>query len=210
METREIMSIRRMHQVVSLRDRLRCSLGALALWMVACTTAFASNPVVEMTTNMGTVRMEIFADKAPKTAANFLQYAKDGFYDGTIFHRVIPGFMIQGGGFTLDMNQKKTREPIGNEAQNGLKNTIGTLAMARTPNPHSATAQFFFNVADNGFLDFTAPTSQGFGYAVFGRVTQGMDVVQKIVSLPTGNRAGHQNVPLKPVVIQGMRIVSPN
>lgn len=178
--------------------------------MLACAAALAANPVVEMTTSMGTVRMEIFADKSPKSAENFLQYVKDRFYDGTVFHRVIPGFMVQGGGFTPDMNQKKTREPIPNEAQNGLKNTVGTLAMARTPNPHSATAQFFINVADNEFLNFTSPTMQGFGYAVFGRVTQGMDIVNKIVAVPTGDRGGHQNVPLKPVLIQNMRIVSPN
>lgn len=189
---------------------LRRAVVALGVWMAACTGAMAANPVVEMTTNMGTVRMEIFADKAPKSAENFLQYVKDRFYDGTIFHRVIPGFMVQGGGFTTDMDQKKTREQIQNEAQNGLKNTVGTLAMARTPNPHSATAQFFINVADNEFLNFTAPTTQGYGYAVFGRVTQGMDIVNKIVAVPTGNRGGHQNVPLKPIVIQGMRIVSSN
>jgi cyclophilin family peptidyl-prolyl cis-trans isomerase len=118
--------------------------------------------------------------------------------------------MVQGGGFTSEMEQKKTREPITNEAQNGLKNTTGTLAMARTPHPHSATAQFFINVADNEFLNFTAPTPQGFGYAVFGKVTQGMDVVMKIVAVPTGNRSGHQNVPLKPIVIQSVRVISPN
>jgi len=163
-----------------------------------------------MTTNLGTVRMELYADKAPKTVENFLQYAKDHFYDGTVFHRVIPGFMVQGGGFTPDMTQKKTREAIANEAQNGLKNTVGTVAMARTPNPHSATAQFFINVADNEFLNFTGPTQQGFGYCVFGRVTQGMDVVNKIVAVPTGNTGGHQNVPVKPVVIQTVRIVPAN
>jgi len=154
--------------------------------------------------------MELYADKAPKTVENFLQYAKERFYDGTIFHRVIPGFMVQGGGFTPAMEQKKTREPVANEAQNGLKNTAGTIAMARTPNPHSATAQFFINVADNEFLTFTGPTQQGFGYCVFGRVTQGMDVVSKIAAVPTGNRDGHQNVPLKPVVIQTVRILPGN
>jgi len=194
----------------SLRRILARAAAAAALWISACTAALAANPVVEMTTSLGTVRMEIFADKAPKSAENFLAYVKERFYDGTIFHRVIPGFMVQGGGFTQDMNQKKTRDPIGNEAQNGLKNTVGTLAMARTPNPHSATAQFFINVADNEFLNFTSPTTQGFGYAVFGRVTQGMDVVNKIVAVPTADRGGHQNVPAKPVVIQSMRIVSPN
>jgi cyclophilin family peptidyl-prolyl cis-trans isomerase len=187
---------------------LRNVVIGVGAWLTACTVAWAANPVVEMTTSMGTVRIEIFADKAPKSAENFLQYVRDRFYDGTVFHRVIPGFMVQGGGFTPDMEQKKTREPIQNEAQNGLKNTVGTLAMARTPHPHSATAQFFINVADNAFLDFTSPTQQGFGYAVFGRVTQGMDVVNKIVAVPTLNRGGHQNVPAKPVVIQSMRIVS--
>jgi cyclophilin family peptidyl-prolyl cis-trans isomerase len=189
--------------------RLRSALAALLLLVVAA-SAWAANPVVEVVTSMGPIRIELYADKAPKTVENFLQYAKDGFYDGTVFHRVIPGFMIQGGGFTAEMEQKKTREPIANEAQNGLKNTTGTIAMARTPNPHSATAQFFINVADNEFLDFVSPTQQGFGYTAFGRVTQGMDVVQKIVQVPTGNRAGHQNVPLKPVMIQRVRVVSTN
>ena len=187
----------------------RRAAGALLL-MAAALPAWAANPVIELVTNFGPVRIELFADKSPKTVENFLQYAKDRFYDGTIFHRVIPGFMVQGGGFTPDMEQKKAREPIANEAQNGLKNTIGTLAMARTPNPHSASAQFFINVADNDFLNFTSPTQQGFGYCVFGRVTQGMEVVNKIVAVPTGNRGGHQNVPTKPVVIQSVRVVSSN
>jgi peptidyl-prolyl cis-trans isomerase B (cyclophilin B) len=163
-----------------------------------------------MVTSLGKVKIELFAEQAPKTVENFLQYTKDRFYDGTVFHRVIPGFMVQGGGFTPDMKQKKTREAITNEAQNGLKNQKGTLAMARTPNPHSATAQFFINVAENDFLNFTGPTQRGFGYCVFGRVTQGLDIVDKIVTVPTGNRGGHQNVPLQPIVIQSMRIVSSN
>jgi cyclophilin family peptidyl-prolyl cis-trans isomerase len=179
----------------------------LVLLLLAAAPAWAANPVVEVVTSLGAIRIELYPDKAPKTVQNFLQYAKDGFYDGTIFHRVIPGFMVQGGGFTSDMEQKRTREPIANEAQNGLKNTTGTIAMARTPNPHSATAQFFINVADNEFLDFTGPTQQGFGYCVFGRVTQGMDVVQRIVAVPTGNRGGHQNVPLKPVFIKSVRVI---
>jgi len=178
------------------------------LGVFAFATAWAANPVVEIVTNVGSIRAELYADKAPKSVENFLQYTKDRFYDGTIFHRVMPGFMVQGGGFTSDMEQKKTRDPIQNEAQNGIKNTTGTLAMARTPNPHSATAQFFINVADNEFLNFTSPTQQGYGYAVFGKVTQGMDVVNKIVAVPTGNRGGHQNVPVKPVVIQSVRIVT--
>ncbi len=182
-------------------------LGASALFSQ---TAAAANPVVEMVTSLGKIRIELFAERAPKTVENFLQYTKDRFYDGTIFHRVIPGFMVQGGGFTPDMEQKKTREAIANEAQNGLKNQKGTLAMARTPNPHSATAQFFINVAENDFLNFTGPTQRGFGYCVFGHVTQGMEIVDKIVTVPTGNRGGHQNVPLQPIVIQSMRIVSSN
>jgi len=186
--------------------RLRAALAALLLSLPL--PLWAANPAVELETSLGPIRIELYPDKAPKTVENFVQYAREGFYDGTVFHRVIPGFMIQGGGFTREMEQKKTREPIANEAQNGLKNSTGTVAMARTPNPHSASAQFFVNLADNEFLDFTAPTPQGFGYTVFGRVTQGMDVVQKIAQVPTGNRAGHQNVPLKPVVIQRVRVLS--
>ena len=139
---------------------------------------------------------------APKTVENFLQYVRDGFFDGTIFHRVIDGFMIQGGGFTESMEQKSTHEPVENEAANGLKNAAYTIAMARTPNPHSATAQFFINVADNGFLNHTAPTPQGFGYCVFGRVVEGQDVVDKIRKVKTGNRSGHQDVPVDNVVIE--------
>ena len=187
----------------------RCTLG-LVLLLLAAGPARAANPVVELSTSFGPIRIELYADKAPKTVANFLQYAKEGFYDGTIFHRVIPRFMVQGGGFTPDMAQKKTREPIANEAQNGLKNTTGTIAMARTSDPHSATAQFFINVADNDFLNFTGPTQQGFGYCVFGRVTQGMDAVDKIVAVRTGNRSGHQNVPLEPVLIKSVRVISTN
>ena len=199
-----------------LTKMFRCTLPhlfallALGAGAFACQAAAPANPVIEMVTSMGTVKIELYSDKAPKTVENFLQYTKDKFYDGTVFHRVIPGFMVQGGGFTPDMEQKKTREPIATEAQNGLKNETGTLAMARTPNPHSATAQFFVNVASNDFLNFTGPTQQGFGYAVFGRVTDGMEVINKMVATPTGNRSGHQNVPLKPIVIQSMRIVSAN
>ena len=187
-----------------------CAFLALGAFASAGQAAATAKPVIEMVTSMGPVRIELYPDKAPKTVENFLQYTKDRFYDGTVFHRVIPGFMVQGGGFTPDMEQKKTRDPIPNEAQNGLKNETGTLAMARTPNPHSATAQFFINVANNDFLNFTGPTQQGFGYCVFGRVVEGMDVVNKIVATPTGNRSGHQSVPLKPIVIQSMRIVSSN
>ena len=151
---------------------------------------------------MGTITLELDEAKAPATVANFAQYAKDGFYDGTIFHRVIDGFMIQGGGFTKDMNQKETREAIRNEAMNGLRNDRGTIAMARTMVVDSATCQFFINLKDNEFLDFRAPNPQGFGYAVFGHVTKGMDVVNKIAKVKTGNRFPHQNVPVEPVVIK--------
>lgn len=197
-----------------LRYTVHAAIAALAFAVVAACGpglghALAASPVVvEMRTSMGTIELELYPDKAPKTVANFVEYAKERFFDDTVFHRVIPGFMIQGGGFTASMEQKKTRDPIPNEANNGLKNTAGTIAMARTPNPHSATAQFFINVANNAFLDFKAPTAQGFGYCVFGRVTKGMDVVEKIVQVPRGNRGQHQDVPLKPVVIQSVRILS--
>ncbi len=185
----------------------RCGIGFVLLFLAAV-PALAANPVVELSTSLGPIRIELYADKAPKTVENFLQYAKGHFYDGTVFHRVIPGFMVQGGGFTPEMEQKKTRTPIANEAQNGLKNMAGTIAMARTPDPHSATAQFFINVADNDFLNFTAPTQQGFGYCVFGRVTQGMDVINKIAAVRTGDRGGHQNVPREPVIIKSVRVIS--
>ena len=155
-----------------------------------------------METSMGTITLELNDEKAPETVANFVRYAKEGHYDGTIFHRVIDGFMIQGGGFTKDMNQKETHEPIRNEAMNGLKNLRGTIAMARTMVVDSATSQFFINLVDNDFLDFTSPTPQGFGYAVFGRVTDGMDVVDAIAKVKTGFNGPHQNVPEEPVVIK--------
>ena len=151
---------------------------------------------------MGTITLELDEAKAPATVANFVQYAKDGHYDGTIFHRVIDGFMVQGGGFTRDMNQKKTREPVRNEAMNGLKNLRGTIAMARTMVVDSATSQFFINLVDNDFLDFQSPTPQGFGYAVFGKVVSGMEVVDAIAKVKTGNAGPYQNVPLKAVVIK--------
>lgn len=162
--------------------------------------------IVDMQTSQGNIVIELFPDKAPETVANFVQYARDGFYDGTIFHRVIPGFMIQGGGFDPNMMQKPTRDPIKNEADNGLKNEVGTLAMARTPDPNSASSQFFINVKDNGFLNYSNPTPQGWGYAVFGQVTEGMDVVHKIEQVETTNRAGHQDVPEEPVVIEKVTV----
>ena len=163
--------------------------------------------MVKLHTNHGTITLELDAEKAPKTVENFLQYVRDGFFDGTVFHRVIDGFMIQGGGFEPGMTQKPTRETIENEASNGLKNEAYTVAMARTPNPNSATAQFFINIANNSFLNFTAPTPQGYGYAVFGKVVEGMDVVDKIRKVKTGSRSGHQDVPLEDVVITQAEIV---
>ncbi len=163
--------------------------------------------MVKLHTNHGIITLDLDAAKAPKTVENFLQYVRDGFFDGTIFHRVIDGFMIQGGGFAPGMIQKPTRDAVENEASNGLKNEAYTIAMARTPNPHSATAQFFINAKNNSLLDFTSPTPQGFGYAVFGKVVEGTDVVDKIKKVKTGNRAGHQDVPLEDVVIEKAEIV---
>lgn len=162
--------------------------------------------MVKLNTNYGTIVLELNTDKAPETVANFLQYAKDGFYNGTIFHRVINGFMIQGGGMQPGMKEKQTREPIQNEADNGLTNARGTIAMARTPDPHSASAQFFINVADNDFLNFRAPTQDGWGYCVFGKVVEGMDVVDKIKTVATGSKGYHQDVPLKDVVIESVEV----
>lgn len=157
-------------------------------------------------TNKGTITLELNETKAPETVANFVQYAKDGHYDGTIFHRVIDGFMIQGGGFTRDMNQKTTRAPIRNEAMNGLKNVRGTIAMARTSVVDSATSQFFINLVDNDFLDFTNPTPRGFGYAVFGCVTDGMDVVDAIAKVKTGTRGYYENVPDEVILIKKVSV----
>ncbi|MGB1640184.1 MAG: peptidylprolyl isomerase [Pseudohongiellaceae bacterium] len=153
-------------------------------------------------TNHGPISIELNSEKAPKSAENFLQYAKEGFYNGTIFHRVIDGFMIQGGGFEPGMSQKANHDPIDNEADNGLSNLTGTLAMARTAEPHSATSQFFINVSDNFFLDHRGKTAQGWGYAVFGKVVDGMDVVNKIKSCQTTSRAGHQDVPVDNIIIE--------
>ena len=162
--------------------------------------------MIKLNTNHGTIVLELDAAKAPNTVANFLEYAKDGFYDGTIFHRVINGFMIQGGGMEPGMKEKQTRASIQNEANNGLTNARGTVAMARTPDPHSATAQFFINVADNDFLNFRAETPDGWGYCVFGKVTDGMDVVEKIKGVETGNQGYHQDVPLEDVVIESVEV----
>lgn len=163
-------------------------------------------PTVELTTSLGKIVVELNAEKAPKSVANFLQYAREGFFNGTIFHRVIPGFMIQGGGFDEKMNQKPVHAPIENEAANGLTNARGTLAMARTGFPHSATAQFFINHSDNRGLDY--PGQDGWGYAVFGKVKTGMDVVDKIAQVATGRSGPHSNVPQTPIVIQSVKIIS--
>ena len=172
------------------------------LGLLTFNLALAANPVVVMETSHGPIEIELFADKAPNTTANFLKYVNDKFYDGTIFHRVINGFMIQGGGFNEKMEEKKAGAPIKNEANNGLGNDVGTIAMARTNDPHSATAQFFINVENNSSLNHTSETVSGWGYAVFGKVTEGMHVVNRIKMVKTGNLGGHQNVPMDPVVIK--------
>lgn len=170
--------------------------------------AQAANPMVEMKTNLGNVTIELYQDKAPKTVENFLKYVKSGFYKGTIFHRVIDNFMIQGGGFDQELREKETQAPIKNEADNGLKNETYTLAMARTSDPHSASAQFFVNVKDNAFLDHTAPTPSGWGYAVFGKVVKGQDVVMKIAKVRTGPRFPlPRDVPRDNVVIEEMKLL---
>lgn len=163
--------------------------------------------MILLKTNMGDITIELNHEKAPKTAANFEQYVKDGYYDGVIFHRVIDGFMIQGGGMEPGMKEKQTRPSIENEADNGLKNEIGTLAMARTMDPHSASAQFFINVGDNAFLNHSGKNMEGWGYAVFGKVTEGMDVVERIKSVKTGNKMGHQDVPVEDVIIEKAEII---
>ena len=158
--------------------------------------------MVTLKTNFGDITLELFEDKAPKTVENFLAYVKEGFYDDTIFHRVIDGFMIQGGGFTADMDQKDTKDTIENEANNGVANEIGTIAMARTNDPHSATEQCFINVGNNSFLNHTSESVNGWGYCAFGKVTDGMDVVEKIKSVKTGSSGYHQDVPAEPVIIE--------
>ncbi|MDP4546093.1 peptidylprolyl isomerase [Psychrobacter faecalis] len=165
-------------------------------------------PVVELDTNMGAIVIELNEEKAPKTVENFLNYVKSGHYDGTIFHRIIDGFMIQGGGMDSEMNEKATNAPVENEADNGLKNDKGTIAMARTQDPHSATSQFFINVKDNDFLNHSGKNMQGWGYTVFGKVTSGMDVIDKMRGVPTGRFGMHADVPNEPVVINSATIVT--
>lgn len=163
--------------------------------------------MIHLITNFGTIVLELFEDKAPKTVANFLQYGREGFYDNTLFHRVIDNFVVQGGGFGPGMTQKVGRPPIENEAKNGLRNARGTVAMARTSDPHSATSQFFFNIADNDFLNYTAPTPAGWGYCVFGKVADGMQVVDKMKGVPTGTRLGFKDVPVSEVLLEKFKIV---
>jgi len=172
------------------------------------TTAYAANPKVVMTTNLGAITIELDADKAPKSVGNFLNYVQQGYYNGTIFHRVINDFMIQGGGFTPDLQRKPTNAPVMNEANNGLKNLKGTLAMARTNDPHSATAQFFINVKDNDFLNHRSPTPRGWGYAVFGKVVKGMNVVEKIRNTQTGSKGPFRSdVPQTDIIIEKVELV---
>jgi len=163
---------------------------------------------VALNTNFGRIVLDLDEVKAPKTVANFVEYVKSGHYTGTIFHRVIAGFMIQGGGFDSNMSQKSTKAPIENEANNGLKNDVGTIAMARTSDPHSASAQFFINVKNNSFLNHTGKTSQGWGYAVFGKVSEGMDIVSKIEGVRTSNKNGHGDVPVEPVIIESAEVLA--
>ena len=163
--------------------------------------------MIKLTTNHGVITLDLNAEKAPKTVANFLAYVEAGHYNNTVFHRVIKNFMIQGGGFDTEMNQKKTNPTIENEAENGLKNKRGTVAMARTGDPHSATAQFFINTVDNDFLDFKSPSGQGWGYCVFGEVSEGIDVVDKIRAVRTGNKGFHQDMPVDDVIIEKAEVV---
>lgn len=175
------------------------TLASVTAWSSDDTAKPTENPMVVFSTNYGDIKIELYPEQAPITVENFLSYVDDGFFDGTIFHRVIPGFVLQGGGFTPEMEQKKTKEPIKNEADNGLKNERGTLSMARTQVVDSATSQFFINLKDNAFLDHGG---RDFGYAVFGKVVEGMDVVDEIAKVRTGNRGGHQDVPVEPVQVE--------
>ena len=187
--------------------RLKVMLLAIGVFSLICGSVLADQHqgdkvMVEMTTSKGVIELELDAKNAPITVANFLEYVKSGHYDGTIFHRVIPGFVIQGGGLQSGMTEKATGTPIENEADNGLKNLTGAICMARTNEPHSATSQFFINLKDNSFLDHTEKSATGWGYAVFGRVTSGMDVVEAIAAVPTGNAGYHSDVPLEDIVLE--------
>ena len=174
----------------------------------ALSSSLQAAPSVEFETSQGNFTIELYPDKAPKTVANFLQYVKDGFYEKTIFHRVINRFMVQGGGFERDLTEKNTREPIVNESNNGLLNEVGTIAMARTMDPDSATAQFFVNLNDNQFLNYQTPDTELIGYCVFGKVTNGLDIIQKIGLVATGNMGRHTDVPIKPIIIKSAKILT--
>ena len=184
-------------------------LAMTVMLLTVAGTSWAASPRVKMDTSMGIIVLELAPHRAPQTVENFIQYVNDGFYDGTIFHRVIKNFMIQGGGLTEVMDRKPTRQPIQNEADNGLKNRKGSIAMARTGDPHSATAQFFINTVDNANLDFRQKSVQGWGYCVFGRVVQGMDVVMAIEAVRTGRKGGYRDVPVAPVIIRKATVMAP-
>lgn len=187
---------------------LRTLLAALTLFVSLLSfNAQAQNPQVEMRTSMGIIVLELYPENAPETVKNFVQYVRDGFYNGTVFHRIIADFMVQGGGFTADLQQKKPRDPIKHEGGNGLTNQVGTIAMARTADPHSATSQFFINVVDNQMLNFRGPGPQEIGYTVFGRVIKGLDVVNKIRNVETTARGPHQNVPVQTVNIEKVTLI---
>lgn len=188
------------------RKTFMCAI-VFILICITCPAFSQDNPQVRMDTTEGTIIIELDAKAAPVTVENFLLYVKNGFYDGTIFHRVIKNFMIQGGGFSKEMEQKATRSPIKNEANNGLQNATGTIAMARTNAPHSATAQFFINVKDNTFLNHRSKSAQGWGYCVFGKVIKGMEVVHAIENVPTGIKSGHRDVPVKPILIKQAKLI---
>ena len=186
-----------------------CGLLLFSTLSIAADKSMTSTQTkVKLQTSMGDIVIQLDIEKAPISSQNFVDYVNEGFYDGTIFHRVMPGFMAQGGGFTTDFEQKETRAPIKNEADNGLLNLRASVAMARTPDPDSATSQFFINYADSAFLNHTSPTSQGWGYAVFGRVIEGMDVVDAMAKAPTGSRGGHQNVPTTDIVIEKAEVIT--
>jgi peptidyl-prolyl cis-trans isomerase B (cyclophilin B) len=206
---REEIFVLSIHDVWWMKGLLVAVLScAVAMTIGSEANAAGKNPQVKLTTTMGDIILELYPDKAPATVANFLQYVKDGFYNGTVFHRVISGFMIQGGGMDANLKPKPNKPPIKNEADNGLQNELYTVAMARTNDPHSATSQFFINVADNQFLNHKAKTATEWGYAVFGRVVQGNDVVDKIKAVPTGRHGMYENVPTTPVTITQATILS--
>lgn len=187
---------------------LLCLIFVSVLSLAAQSATNAAPVRVRMQTSAGTVVLELYPQKAPLTVVNFLSYVKNGTYDGTIFHRVIRNFMIQGGGMNPDLSRRPTLAPVRNEANNGLSNLKGTIAMARTNDPHSATSQFFINTVDNNFLDFTSETANGWGYTVFGKVVEGLDVVLQIAAVRTGSRSGYQDVPVQNVVIQKMEVIT--